>query len=212
VVAVCAGDGVPPRANSSDYPVHREAPNATIAASLVPPELAKKIFPPDAIKHYIVMEVAVFPLEGQTAYVDSLDFDLKFSDDEVSYPRSPQEVMSVWAEKGAPQPPNKVDVTGETGVVYTSGNDPVNGRSRGWGTYSGVGVGSGQPTPPRPLSTDPNAFEAKMRASALPEGPAVRPVAGYLYFAIPSKKRKSGPLELQYLKDGVVVSLPIPAK
>jgi hypothetical protein len=51
-----------------------------------------------------------------------------------------------------------------------------------------------------------------MRASALPEGPAVRPVAGYLYFAIPSKKRKSGPLELQYLKDGVVVSLPIPAK
>jgi hypothetical protein len=51
-----------------------------------------------------------------------------------------------------------------------------------------------------------------LHARALPEGPAVRPVAGYLYFPLPSKKRKSVPVELQYLKDGVLVSLPLPAK
>jgi hypothetical protein len=212
VLAVCAGDCVPPRASSSDYPVRREAQNATIAAALVPPDLAKKMFPPEVNKNFVVVEVAVFPLEGQIADVDSFDFGLKFSAGEVSHPRVPEEIVSMWMEQSAPQPPSKVGVTAETGVVYTSGNDPATGRSHGWGTYSGVGVGSGDPAPPRPPSTDPRDVEANLRAKALPEGPAVRPVAGYLYFPLPSKKHKSGPLELQYLKDGVLVSLPIPAK
>ena len=211
LLPVCAGDGVPPRASSSDYPVRREAHNATIAAALVPPDLAKKIFPPEVNKNFVVVEVAVFPLEGQIADVDSFDFGLKFSASEVSHPRTPDEVVSLWMEQNAPQP-SKVGVTGETGAVYTSGNDPATGRSRGWGTYSGVGVGSGDPAPPRPPSTDPRDVVANLRAKALPEGPAVRPVAGYLYFPLPSKKRKSGPVELQFLKDGVLVSLPIPAK
>jgi hypothetical protein len=212
VLAVCAGDGVPPCAGSSDYPVRREAQNATIAAALVPPDLAKKIFPPEVNRNFVVVEVAVFPLEGQTADVDSFDFGLKFSADEVSHPRAPDEIVSMWMEQSTPQPPSKVGVTGETGVVYQTGNDPVAGRSHGWGTYSGVGVSSGQPAPPRPLSTNARDLEANLRARALPEGPAVRPVAGYLYFPLPTKKHKSGPLELQYLKDGVLVSLPIPAK
>lgn len=158
------------------------------------------------------MEVAVFPLAGKTVHVDSFDFRLKFSTDEASYPRTPEEIVSIWEEKSAPQPPNKVDVTTVSGVVYTSGNDPVNGRSHGWGTYSGVGVGTGQPTPPHPLSTDPRVFEATVRARALPEGPAVRPVAGYLYFPLPSKRAKNGQMELRYLKDSVLVTLPFPAK
>jgi hypothetical protein len=209
---VCAGDGLPPRASSSEYPVCRESQNATIAAALVPPDLAKKVFPPEVSKNFVVVEVAVFPLEGQIADVDSFDFGLKFSAGEVSHPRAPDEVVSLWMEQDAPQPPSKAGVTGETGGVYTSGNDPATGRSRGWGTYSGVGVGSGDPAPPHPPSGDPRGGEANLGAKALPEGPAVRPVAGYLYFPLPSKKRKSGPLELQYLKDGVLVSLPIPAK
>jgi hypothetical protein len=211
VLAVCAGDGVPPRASGSDYPVHRDSQNFTIAAAMVPPELAKKLFPTEVWKDYLVVEVAVFPLEGKTVYVDSFDFGLKFGAVEASYPRTPEEIVSIWEEKSAPQPPNKVDVTTVAGVVYTSGSGP-DGHSHGWGTYSGVGVGPGQPTPPRPLSTDPQVFEANVRARALPEGPAVRPVAGYLYFPLPSKKAKGEPTELRYLKDGVLISLPIPPK
>jgi len=212
VLAVHAGDGVQPRANRSDYPVRRDSLNATIAAALLPPELAKKIFPPEVNKDFVVVEVAVYPLEGQTVDVDSFDFGLKFGAGEVSHPRVPEEIISMWLEQSAPEPPRKVGVTGETGVVYTSGNDPATGRSHGWGTYSGVGVESGNPAPPRPPPIDPRDLKANLRAKALPEGPAVRPVAGYLYFPLPSKKRKSGPLELQYLKDAVLVSLPIPAK
>jgi len=210
--AIRAGEGVPTRASSSDYPVHRDAQNATIAAAPVTPDVAKKMFPSDLYKHYAIIEVAFFPIDGQTVYIDSFDFDLKYSAGEVSYSRNPEEIVAVWSEKGAPQPPRKVDVTTETGVVYTSGRDPATGRSRGLETYTGVSIGAGQPDPPAPLSADPQAFEARLRAKALPEGAAVRPVAGYLYFALPRKKDKSVPLELQYIKDGVLVSLPIPSK
>ena len=207
-----SAQGVAPRNSSSDYPVNKEAHSATIAAAVVPPDTVKKLFPGDVAKHYVVMEVAVYPLPGQNAYIDAFDFDLKYNADEVSYPRSPEEIVSIWAEKSAPQPPGKVGVTTETGVVYTSGRDPETGRRSGWGTYSDVAVGPTPPTPPQPLSADPQAVEERLRANALPMGTAVRPVAGYLYFAIPAKKHKAGAMELQYIKDGAMVSLPIQAK
>jgi len=212
VLALCAGDGIPPRASSSDYPVHQEAPNATFAAALVPSESARKIFPPEVSKHYVIVEVAVLPHAGETVHIDSFDFNLKVGDGQVSYPHSPAEIASVWAEKSDSQPTGKTGVTGETGVVYTSGGDTATGRAHGWGTYAGVGVGKDDSTPPRPPSVDSRQLEAGLNAKALPEGPATGPVAGYLFFAMPSKKRKGEPMELRYSREGVRVILPIPAK
>jgi len=211
-VSAWAGQGVPPRQSSSDYPVHLAGSNSTIAAALVPADIVRKLFPANLSKDFIVVEVAVFPQEGQTVYIDSFDFGLKLGDAEISYPRTPDEVVSAWVDQSAPLPPNKVDVTTETGVVYNSGNDPVNGRSRGWATYTGVAVGQGQPTPPRPLSADPRVVEANVRAKALPEGAVALPVAGYLYFPVHSKKSKNAAKELQYHRDGVLLQLPFPAK
>lgn len=213
VLAARGGTGVPPRAASTDYPVHQATPTGTIAASIVPPDLAKRIFPADVNKNYVVLEVAVYPPNGQTVYIDSFDFGLKFGADEVSHPRTPQEIASMWDEKNAPRPPHKVDVTTETGVAYGTGTDPTTGRSQhGLATYSGVAVSPGQPSPPPPPPGDPRIVEAQIAARALPEGPAVRPVAGYLYFPLISKKSKKSAMELQYLKDGALVSLPFPAR
>jgi len=162
VLALCAGEGVPPRASAADYPVHRDAQDAMIAAGPVAPELVKKIFPPEVNKNFVVMEIAVFPLEGQTAYVDAFDFDLKFSADEVSYPRSPDEIVAMWLEKNAPQPPDKVAVTAETGVVYTSGNDPATGRSHGWGTLLGRCRGPGPANPAAPAIYRSTGFRGQL--------------------------------------------------
>jgi len=212
-MAARGGAGVPPRATSSDYTVHQDTGDATIAATLVPPDLAKRIFPADVNKNYFIVEVAVYPLNGQTVIIDSFDFGLKFGADEVSHPRTPAEIASMWGEKNAPQPPSKVSVTGETGIAYGTGTDPATGRQQhGVATYSGVAVGSGQPSPPPPPPGDPRAVEAQVGARALPEGPAARPVAGYLYFPLISKKDKKAAMELQYLKDGVLVSMPFPAR
>ena len=210
-----AQDGVPARPTPSDYAVHESIKSAVVAAAVVPPAQVKKLFPGDAVKGYVVVEVAVYPQDGSTVLVDAFDFALKLGPDLLSHPRTPQEIASIWDEKNAPQPRHKVDVVTETGVVYTSGNDPVYGRSRGWGTYTGVGVatgGQGGPPPPPPSSVDPRAVQARVWAKALPEGPTARPVAGYIYFPIYSKKSKNAPLGLQYLKDGAPVDLPFPSK
>jgi hypothetical protein len=212
VLGAFAGDGMPPRASCSDYPVYRQTGNAVIGAGLAPRDVIQKLLPPKVSKDFVVVEVGIFPLEEHTMEVDSFDFGLKFGGGEISHPRAPQEIVSFWMEEDAPQPSGKVGVTGEAGAVYTSGGDPSTGRSHGWGTYTGVGVGADPSKPPQPHSTDPGNFAAVLRDRALPEGPAVRPVAGYLYFPVPSKKRKSGPTELQHLKDGVLVSLPFPNK
>lgn len=215
VALVAAGQtGVTPRPSSSEYPVHQVVGTATVAAALVPPDQVKKLFPGKLIKRYIVVEVAVYPQDGQTVDIDSLDFALRLSTDERSHPRTPQEVATMWDERRAPSPLSGADVTVETGVVYSSGNDPIEGRTRGWGTYTGVGVGTatGPPDPPPPPPYDPHAVEARVRAKALPEGRTMRAVAGYLYFPVPPKKAKSAPRALEYLKGSVATELPFPAK
>jgi hypothetical protein len=214
---VVAGDGIPPRSSSADYPVSRPTPSATIAAILAAPDQVKRIFPAEVGKKYVVVEVAIYPQPGETVDIRSLDFGLKFAGDVTRYPATPQEVASVWREKKSDplSPGHGVDVTTETGVTYSSGTDPVTGqRTKGWSTYEGVGVGVGRPqnAPPPPPGYDPNMLEAVAREKALPEGKTGDAVAGYLYFPVPAKKHKGDTLELKYSAAGASVILPLPPK
>jgi hypothetical protein len=216
-VFAAAGDtGLPPRPNSSDYPVHQDTKSSTIAAALVAPEQVKKIFSGDFNRKYVVVEVAVYPRDGASTDVDSFDFALKLGTGEVIHPARLEEIGKVWHEKGSPLPGHPVSITSETGVVYGSSSGP-NGGTHGWGTYTGVGVeagGSGQqPAPPPPPSSpsDQNALDAKIRAKALPQGQTSRAVAGYLYFRVASKGL-SGSINLECVKDGGFLSMPLPFK
>jgi hypothetical protein len=202
-------EGLPPRPNPSDYAVHRVTRNATIAAALIPPAQVKKMFPARFIKDYAVVEVAIYPQEGATVQVESFDFALKFSGDEQSYPRTPREIGRAWDEGQAPHP-GKPDIAGEVGVVYSGANDPVTGQGRGWGAYGGAEVDP-NPMPPVP-PPNPYAIEASVKASALPEGETAKPVAGYLYFPLSSKKHKATPKALEYLQGGAAIDLAFPAK
>jgi hypothetical protein len=217
-VFAAAGDtGVPPRPNSSDYPVHQDTKTATIAAALVAPDQVKKIFSNDFNKKYVVVEVAVYPRDGGATGIDSFDFALRLGADDRIHPSRPEEVARVWRERDSPLPGHKVDVTSEVGVVYSSGTGP-NGGTRGWGTYAGVGVevgGSGRQTapPPPPKSpSDQDALETKIREKALPAGQISGAVAGYLYFRVPSKSLNGISIGLEYLKDGAILTMPLPSK
>lgn len=216
---VSASDtGTPPRPNSSDYPVSRQAKSATIGAVLLTPDQVKRIFPSDVNKKYVVVEVGVYPQAGESVDIKSLDFGLKFGADVVRYPATPQEIADAWRENRSDPiiPGHGVNVTTETGVAYGSGVDPATGqRTHGTSTYEGVGVGVGGPAanaPPPPPRYNPDTVEAVAREKALPQGKAADPVAGYLYFPVPSKKHKNDALELKYSKDGSSVTLPLPAK
>jgi hypothetical protein len=142
----------------------------------------------------------------------SLDFELTLGPDGISYPATPQDVAAVWREKHPSFPGHGAEVVTETGITYSSGNDPATGRTRRWSTYEGVGVGIGAPSNgPPPPRYDPNVVEARAREKALPEGKTDEAVAGYLYFPAP-KRHKGTPLELRYSKDGMAISLPLPPK
>jgi hypothetical protein len=212
-----AGDGRPPRASSSDYPVHQETATATIAAVRVTPEQLSKDFPSDLAKKYIVVEVAIYPKDGPAFEVKSLDFTLKLgSDGGERHPDTAEDVAGMWQPHGTAHPDLKSNthVTTETGVILANGQDPATGRRvNSVGTYESVGVSNAPSQAPASTSSsrvDADRMEALLKKWALPEGKTNSPVAGYLYFPLPAKKTK-GALELQYERDGSTANLTLPA-
>jgi hypothetical protein len=213
------GDGRSPRAAASDYPVHAEAKNATIAAVRMTPEQLNKTFPADLGKKYAVLEVAIYPKDGATVEVAVMDFALLIGNDGETRPEAPDEVASMWRPRyKGPDLPKNTHVTTETGVIVGSGTDPATGRRvTNTGTYERVGVAVGDdPRQPPPVSTtgvDSDRMEAKLKNLELPEGKTSSPIAGYLYFPLPLKKSK-GAMELDYSHDGSTakMTLPAPAK
>jgi hypothetical protein len=212
-----AGDGRTPRSSSSDYPVHQDTNNATIAAVRVPPEQLNKNFPSDFSKKYVVVEVAIYPKAGAVELV-SMDFVLRLADGE-SHPDTAEEVAGLWRPHTAPHPDststNRPHVTTETGVIVGTGTDPNTGRRQtSTGTYESVGVSNYPTQAPMPSSGRSNAdadrMEAQLEKWALPEGKTASPIAGYLYFPV-SAKRSKGALELQYSHDGSSANLKLPA-
>ena len=214
-LAVAGDSGLPPRPSSTDYPVNKTSKAAAIGALLAPGDQVKKFLPDEISKKYIGVEVAVYPQDGTAVDVSSLDFALKFGADDIRYPSTPHDVASLWKENQPSFPNHGTEVHGETGVTYSRGNDPVNGRTRGWSTYEGVSVSNDHPAadaPPPPPPYVPYVVEARAKEKALPEGETSNAVAGYLYFPRSAKKYKNAVLELRYSKDGDVVTLPLRAK
>jgi hypothetical protein len=210
-VSAAAGDpGVTPRPNSSDYPAHQDAKTATIAAALVKPDQARKIFSSDFSKKCLVVEVAVYPRDGAATKIDFFDFALKLSTGERIHAARTQEVARVWREKDIQLPGRRVEVVSEVGVVYTSGGGS-NERSRGWGRYGGVGDSGAQTPPTAPPSppSDQDAVGSKIHEKALPEGKTSSAVAGYLYFRLASKSISGVSIRLEHLEDGDIISVPL---
>jgi hypothetical protein len=110
-----------------------------------------RVFSPDIARDHLVVEAAVYP--GATPFdVASSDFALRVGQ-RIGRADRPIDVVP-WPEKRDPLRRLPVNVTAETGVVYSRTSDPVNGRHQGVGTYSGVDVSSRRddiPPPPGPI-------------------------------------------------------------
>ena len=197
--------GVIPRAKPSDYPAIGKTGTATLAAALVPPNRVKKVLSEDIGKYYIVIEVAVYPDNGQTFDVALLDFSL-LVDDQAAHPSRPHDVAVVWPEANDRGNKRGPVVNSEAGVIFSRHSGPVTGRSRtNIETWEGVGVSNyptgTDPAPPPRNNPAPADIEAKVRQLSLPETAASKPIAGYLFFSY--RGRKHGPLELAFAGDGV---------
>jgi hypothetical protein len=209
-VVLAGGQGVAPRANTSDYDAQQSVADGTLAASVVPAKQIEKLFSSRIGKDFIVVEVAVYPENGQNFNVDWLDFGLK-NGDTVAHVERPRDVAMAWPER-AGDLGKPVTVTTETGVAYGRVSDSTGQHRSQLDTYESVGVTNDpRAAPPPRQGPDPQMVEARIREKMLPEGQAKTPIAGYLFFPQLKKRRKGELAELQWSKDraSAVLRLPV---
>jgi hypothetical protein len=199
--------GLIPKNSPSDYQTSQDGPDLTIAASLISPGQASKLFTSAVSAKYIVVEIAVFPKPGRDVDIHFLDFDLKNSSGGKTHPADPHSVANVWSQ-GRSALPNSTPAVTRLGPEYGSAaypaTLPLDPRAT---TAAGAGIRNSPPL----FAGSPNALslEAKLRSFALPQGRAHRAVAGYLYFPVMKRKKDDAP-ELGYLQPGgATIRLPL---
>jgi hypothetical protein len=196
----CAGNssnGIRPRGSSSDYRNQETGNGTSVAEEIVPADQVRSMFSTDLIRDYVVVEVAVYPAPDGSYNVSAGDFMLHCGT-QIIRPGNPNAIATRKQQQNAPRR-SDVDIYPSVGVGYESGRDPY-GRSRAVYTTTGVAVATGGATNPRPASTDQDrrTMALELEEKQLPEGPATKPVAGYLYFPFPSSKQKNVAYELEY--------------
>lgn len=196
----CAADspgGIRPRGSSSDYRNQETRNGTTVGAEIMPADQVRSTFSTDLFRGYVVVEVAVYPRAGEPFNVSASDF-LLHCGTQIVRPGNPNAIATAKQRQNAPRR-SDVDIYPSVGVGYESGRDTY-GRSRGVYTTSGVGIATGGAGSPRPASTDQDrrTMALELEEKQLPEGPATKPLAGYLYFPFPSSKQKNVAYELEY--------------
>jgi hypothetical protein len=217
-----AQHGIRPRSTSEDYPIHQSVRTEhgkalAIGVTLLPEKQVKKVFSPALNKKFIVVEIGVFPPPGASATVAGADFALKIGE-EMVHPLSADSAAASLGRARNPDPNwDNHDIHGSAGagIGYERGTDPVTGRPvRGLSRSAGVGAANDPaagpyPYPDPPPPQDPRNVQEDVENRGLPEGATADPVAGYLYFPVPSKIRKNGQFLLLYLAGESPVTMPL---
>jgi hypothetical protein len=193
---------IPARDSAAAYPAHTERAVLAIGAELLTAGQVHGSFSSELNRAYLVVEVGLFP--NEQVDVTALDFSLTPAGTQTVLRPVRPGVAAAVLQKPAPgtrKPgaPGDINVYPSVGIGYESGSayDPVTGRRRGggWTTGAGVGVGVGGSggglPPPASTGADRRTMETELSEKALPDGATVRPVAGYLYFPFPGKKREA---------------------
>jgi hypothetical protein len=217
-VAAFSGEGpqgTVPRASAEKYPAHVEQDGSAIGARLLKPSESQKEFASDIDRCCVAVEVALYPRKNGMIEVSLNDFDLREAGSDIARKPSSSEVVAARL-----QPPPKSDQPGDknvtiyptAGVGYeTGGIDPITGQPRRGGvvTSAGVGVGIGGQRPPERQASraDRRTIAVELREKGLPEGSTMSPVAGYVYFLVPQKKKVT--YQLEYMLNGNKAILPL---
>ena len=213
--------GTVPSPAATDYAAHASQDNIQIGASLLTHKDLKKVFATDVNQCCVVVEVAFYPPKDNFVKISLDDFMLRESGLEVGPRPSTAEVLAARLEI-RPVPPDRehrVGVNSSSEIGYerdtpiNNGNNNGNTQTNRGGIYQrqsvgvGIPVGGKQQTPAVAAESNRRAIEAELQEKALPEISAWEPVAGYLYFSVPKKKK--GGYELVYMAGEKKVVLPL---
>jgi hypothetical protein len=211
--------GTVPRSAATDYAAHASQENIQVGASLLTHKELKKIFATDVNQCCLVVEVSFYPAKDNFVKISLDDFMLREAGMELGVKPSTPDVLSARLEV-QPVPPDREHrpgVSSSSDIGYertTQRNGPERSTSGGVVQRSSVGIGvpiggSGGSRLPEGRNAEGNrrAIEAELTEKALPEITAWEPVAGYLYFSVPKKKK--GGYELVYMAGDKKVVLPL---
>ena len=193
--------GTTPRPAPSEYPVHTALGRASLGAEYLVRSLPGQGQTFD-VRDYLVLEVAVYPAQGESFMVSSGHFTLRVNGrKQTLYPQTPGMVAASlkyadWERRPTLQAGAGV---GDTGVIL--GAPPPVERFPG----DRRPTQNRLPKPPRAPDT-PGNVERREPASAeevavqttLPEGETRGPVSGHLYYAFKGKTKSIKSLELLY--------------
>ncbi len=211
--------GTVPRSAATDYAAHASQENIQVGASLLTHKELKKIFATDVNQCCLVVEVSFYPAKDNFVKISLDDFMLREAGMELGVKPSTPDVLSARLEVQPVQPDreHRPGVTSGSDIGYertTQQNGPERSTSGGVVQRSRVGIGipvggGGGSRLPEGRNAEGNrrAIEAELTEKALPEITAWEPVAGYLYFSVPKKKK--GGYELVYMAGDKKVVLPL---
>ncbi|MCU1256373.1 MAG: hypothetical protein JWM83_2672 [Candidatus Angelobacter sp.] len=212
--------GTIPRSAATDYAAHASQDNIQIGASLLTHKELKKIFATDVNQCCLVVEVAFYPPKNNFVKISLDDFMLREPGMELGTRPSSPEVLAARLEvqPARPDSEHRPGVTSGSDIGYertTQQNGPERTSSGGVVQRSRVGIGvpiggggGGSKLPEgRTAEGNHRAIEAELREKGLPEADSWDPVAGYLYFSVPKKKK--GGYELVYMAGEKKVVLPL---
>ena len=217
--------GTVPRSAATDYSAHASQENIQLGATLLTHKELKKIFATDVNQCCLVVEVAFYPAQGPKDNKDNFvkisldDFMLREAGMELGVKPSTPEVLSARLEVQPVQPDreHRPGVTSGSDIGYErstqqTGSDRTTSGGVVQRSSVGIGVpigGGGSRLPEGKTTAEGNrrAIEAELTEKGLPETSAWDPIAGYLYFSVPKKKK--GGYELVYMLGDKKVVLPL---
>ncbi|MGZ4878975.1 MAG: hypothetical protein ACXVIO_12400 [Candidatus Angelobacter sp.] len=210
--------GTVPRSAATDYAAHASQENIQVGASLLTHKELKKIFATDVNQCCLVVEVAFYPPRDNFVKLSLDDFMLREAGMELGTRPSSPEVLAARLEiqPVRPDSEHRPGVTSGSDIGYertTQQNGPERTSSGGVVQRSSVGIGvpigGGGSRLPEGRTAEGNrrAIEAELKEKGLPETSAWEPVAGYLYFSVPKKKK--GGYELVYTAGDKKIVLPL---
>lgn len=204
--------GTAPQPEPSRYPASAQHGELGIGARWLTDEQTRRAFAMDLHQSVLVVEVAIFPGKGAPINISRSDFAIRSGSEKTSKPLHPRSV-AMTAERPSGSGID-TDAYEQVGIGIERGEriDPVTGqREKVGGVYTSTGTGvtvrskGGQPT-----ERELEAMERKLTDKGLPEGTVSSPMAGYLYFSFPDKK-KVGPYDLECRLGGAKMVLALKA-
>jgi hypothetical protein len=208
---VAVGQNLPaPRTSASAYPVSKVQPVYSIGAKQLSKTEVRNSFATPLAGRYIVVEIGFYPADSKTISLKQSDFVLRTSDgNDQASPASPETIASILQKR--PESSNDVTLypTANVGYVSYPSYDGSGRRVSGPVYGAGVGVGVDQNTSAATTGSDRQTMETELLDKELKDEDVSKPVAGYLYFPIPTKQKVD--YRLEYQGTDAVTTLPLKA-